>query len=500
MPSGDSISKFDSSFDMFTARHCPIQQRKTQEIQQKKSMKVDSIETAKQMRSRLNPIRVLPRGAGIPADRAVKIARAGRYVFFVIAMPPFLLFYAIPKWVAVTLVPPMLAELEKGFENAKKLFKQVLKFFTEGMPNPFRNLFRRIQWQTKGVEKLNSGLLTYINKGFQRTAETFAKLVKLARLTVAAPMTKVIEKFLELSRDASRVFDDFASKVSEQGREIYQSTVEPVVNWMIPKVQVVQRSLELGIKWGRENVERLMREIIKPALKAVSDTGTAIKTWAVNTINPVLNQIVQVVQPMINLCIPTFRFLKKHLSFGIGWLKHKPKEFLWNMHKKTQKFIKSVLPFLDGSLEKSSEKFDAMVKWLSGPFITILAKYFPFIPWLLRKFVAFLKFVKKMLITGWGIVMNISQRIYRRFYRQLKPVKTGVVGSYDFAITQAKEMLKAPVAYFVELLHKGMRLILKTLKFCVLVVIGIGLVFKFWFEMLFELSDEVGSWGNSSKD
>ncbi|MEC7839274.1 MAG: hypothetical protein VX777_04460 [Chlamydiota bacterium] len=498
MPTGDSISKFDRSFDMYTAKPSPIQQKRAQCLKTSKTgpVKLDSIESSKIQRLRLNPIKSLPKSLNIAGEKAVKIARAGRFVFYAIAMPPFFLLYALPKWVALVVLPPVLAQVDKGLEHAKKLMNKIMKVLTEGLSNPFRNILGRIDWKNKGVEKQNGSLLTYIGQGFRKIGQTIQKAAK----SVAKPLVKarevIREKFVALTKESKRVYEVVSTKVAERLNSLYSVTLQPVVNMILPKVQVIQQRVELGLKWGRENVKRLAglaRERLKPAL----DVAKEAKAWVAEKASMINQQLIQVAQPVINLCVPTMQFLKKHLSFGIQWLKHKPKEFLGNMHSKAKKFLNRYIPMLNDTYDGIAAKVKNFWKWFFGPFFKLLGAVFPFIPWMYRKLIAFLSWVKQGVVKVFVGMKSIAKSSNNRFVRGLNPIKNTASRSYEFFIDQGKKMLEAPVAYFIGLFHKGMGLSLQVLKVCALVIIGIGLVFKFWIEMLFDLSDEYGGWSRS---
>jgi len=499
MPSGDSISKFSQSFDMYSAKSSPLEQKRAQALQNDKkgSAKLDSIESSKSQRLRLNPIYAIPQAMGIAGDKAVKIARAGRFVFFAIAMPPFFLLYALPKWVVLTLLPPLLAQVDKGFEHAKKLMAKIMKVLTEGLANPFRNILGKIDWKTKGAEKINNSLLSYINQGFRKLGQNIQYaaifVTKTLVKSIAKPLQKareiILEKFIELSKESKRVFEVVSTKISEQFNAIYNVSLQPVMSFITPKVQYVQKTLEIGLKWGLENLKRLTnlsKETFKPAIDAVKE----IKTWVAEKASAINQQLIQIAQPVINLCIPTLQFLKKHLSFGIQWLKYKPKEILGKMHAKARKLLKRFIPMLNDSYDGIAAKVKMFWGWFFGPFFKLLGVIFPFLPWIFRKFIVFLKWMQRTIVKFFTGVKSVANVSHNRFYKQLNPVKNVVTQSYSFFINQTKQMLKAPVSYFIDLFYKGIYLSLQVVKVCALIIIGICLVFRYWFKMLFDLSEE----------
>lgn len=515
MPTGDSISRFDSSRDMFNVRTSPVEQKiaarsKSQGIT---AGGKDTIQTQRVQPRRLGPLMILTRGSAGSGGRAVKIARAGRFVFFALALPPFLLLYSIPKWVVVNVIPQMYKQIEKGFDHAKKFFTQVLKMLTGTINSPFRNLLGRIKWRLGGVEKQNASHLSnnkrellvdigvFIYRVGAKVAQTFTKVVarplsvvkekiKYFTKAKAAAVASFIEKigmaFKEkvVVRFKEKVTDKVKANIAQPVVAKVKEITQPMVNWIISKANYATHKAKIALGWGREKVierAKAIKQALLPKIKEAQRIYESIQATVVQKAHAFSLQIVQVAQPVINLCIPTMQFLKKHLSFGIGWLMKKPKEQYWNMHKRAQKFIKGVSPYVKGFYETSNQILIKMGSWFIGPFLRFLAKLFPFVPWMIKWIGVFLRkafdWFKK-----------------RGLHYLMEPIKRRIVSVFNFLFEEIKSLLKAPGAYLLKLLRKVLNLTLKAFKFTAIVLIGIGLIFKYWVIMLFELSDELGGW------
>ena len=100
---------------------------------------------------------------------------------------------------------------------------------------------------------------------------------------------------------------------------------------------------------------------------------------------------------------------------------------------------------------------------------------------------------------GWNAFVALIKKVYHRFERQLSPVKRGIINLGRFIVAQAKQLAKTPIAYLKNLIKMAMGLLLKVVKFSLLLIIGLGLVFKYWFEMLYELGEEIGTWSRKNQ-
>jgi len=491
MPMGDSISRFDSSRDMFNIHTSPVE-RKIASRSKGQDGK-DTIETQRTQAKRLGPIMILTRSTAGSGGRAVKVARAGRFIFFALALPPFLFLYSVPKWFAVKVLPQMFKQVEKGLHHAKQFFAQISKWLSEAINSPFRNILGRIKWRSGGVEKQNASLLSYmkervVNMGvliYRAGTKTLHTLTKL----VEKPVVAIKEKLKLFSKEATKLTTLIASKAT--------SVVQPMVNWMVPKVKYVTHGLKIALDWGKQrvlNTADAIKRTLLPKIKEAQRIFESIQTTVAQKTHALSLQIVQVAQPIINLCIPTMQFLKKHLSLGIGWLKKKPKEQLWNMHKRAQKFLSGVSPYAKEFYEKSNQQLKKMTAWFIGPFLRFLARLFPFVPWMFKWLGILLRKAFALVKVLLSATLKFIKKRTSKFHYIFIPIKNRGVNMMNYFVDEVKSLLKAPGTYLLGLVHKTLNLTLKVFKVLAIVIIGIGLVFKYWCIMLFELSEELGGW------
>lgn len=486
MPLGDSISKYDGSRDLYSTRLTPLQQKRVSTSEGGRSPgKVDTIATAKEKTERYSPIGLFPRGNYLFGDQVLKIARAGRFVFFAFAVPPFFLFYTLPKWIGLTLVLPLVAIVEKKLDYGKKFIQQMFKYINEAALRPFRNFLGKISWKNTKIEKQGSSLLSYLGQNFQKIGEKIeniykhitTSLDKTAILPLKNALKVVKQKIGEIIKDSKDVYSKISNAMTSYGKNIYhslQTVIQPAINLFSPALQYIQKPFSLAFGWGRE----VLNENIRPALKSALEKVKELAGNASNKITHVYTQITQIVQPVLNyLAMAPLQFLKKHLGFGLQWLKQKPREQFERFARFAQGIIGRIAPHLNKTLDGLLGKSAGFWRWIFGCVYKGIAFVFRKIINILKDFYRFFK--------------NTVLKSHDRLYKSLSFCKRQIFKGYNFFIDQVKAIIEAPVVYFTNLFKKILFFFLKVLRFCALVVIAIFLVFRFWFKMLYELSETI---------
>lgn len=482
MPSGDSISRYDSSMEMFSAAASPMQMKKAQSA--KGTSGKDTLETPQARMERLNPVNQVSGDQRVPRDRIIKIARAGRFFFFAVALPPYLCMYILPKWMFTKVLPALLVPIEKGFLNSKRLFQNLARMLMERLPGLFRNPFGRIDWKARGVENQNASMLGYIRHRFvkigQYTREVLRKGHEITAKIISKPFMVAKKKVEFTLKKLAEVVSKTSEKVVHLAKNTYDTVVQPLVNMIVPRVQTAKLYVEKGAKWAQNNIEQLvlrLQEAVKPTLKAVRSVAEAASVLVSTTVAQLTQQIIQIGQPAINLFIPTMQFLKKHLSFGLRWLGKKPKNSFWDLYGKAQKYIKAAVPIAEDVLEKSKSLIKGIFGWVFEPLKRFIHRWLPFLPW-------FFNLLKELFFKAW-----------KAFVAKCRPIRLflnkKVRGFFEFFLDQGRKLVKAPVAYLVELMRKGVNLIFQVLKIGAIIIIAIGLVFKYWVELLIQVSGDL---------
>lgn len=109
----DSVSRFDTSGDRFNM-HTTGRLKDPEEVLREHALAAkDTIETSSEKIEKEVEQRFHANNNQVPNERMVVIARAGRIAFLAVAFPPYLVLYAIPRWVAVHVLPTLCQQLNQ---------------------------------------------------------------------------------------------------------------------------------------------------------------------------------------------------------------------------------------------------------------------------------------------------------------------------------------------------------------------------------------------------
>lgn len=468
---GDSISRFDTSRDIYSTKATPIQQKRANSVPSNK--KIDSMETSSEKNDRIAPVKIMPKNVGVAGDQAVKIARAGRYVFFAIAGPPFFLLFSLPKFTLNVVLPMIFQQLNRISFQVKKIFKSVNEMVSKFILNPVRNLLGNIRLKTAGIQKIFSSLLAYISLPIKNMLPTISKSLTKAFNAAIKPFNNFVkvvrEKVSNLAKESSKILSKSLKSLSTTFAQVAQ----PMINFATTQFAKITTLSKNGLE-GLKKV--LKKPIFKKVFQSVSNVMTKVQNF--------MPQLIQIAQPIMNFFIPTFQIFKKAIEQGVHWIKDKPKKHFSNLLQKGKKAFSFISPTLN-------QTYDLIMKYVKGYFTKALEMLLAFILWICKKvinliFICYPAF-EKNLDKGKKIQFYFKDK-FKNGMAYIKGFWNKIIG---FVQNQFKKMMEAPKDYFLSLLKKCLSLVSKSFKFVALICIAICLVFKYWFEMLFELSEHL---------
>lgn len=149
----DSISKCSQGNDIFSMVRNPGMKIKAQSDKPVDTLK--SLQGQMEIEATAKLFKML--------QNSIVVARAGKYLFLALAMPPYLLLYGLPKWVMIDLMPKLFHQ----FLNPWKLFNDKIK-----------NLFKS--------DESHKGLLSYLRNALSNVAAQAAEYIKWIDRTTQA--------------------------------------------------------------------------------------------------------------------------------------------------------------------------------------------------------------------------------------------------------------------------------------------------------------------------
>lgn len=468
----DSISKFDSSKDIYSTRATPLQQKRANQVNPNR--RIDSIETPTEKNDRITPIKVSPNNMGTSGDQAIKIARAGRFIFFAIAGPPFFLLFSLPKFAFRLVIPFMMQQMQRIVFQIQKLFTPLNQMVKKYLMNPIRNILGNLLLKTGKIEKLFSSLLAYISLPLKPLKTFINVTIKEKIKTAARPIIRLLKVIKEKTSSLAKESTKILSKSLKLLSNTWDNIVQPMMTWFKPQItkilNVYSRTTNLIKKIAN-------KPIFKKVSQAISQVFVKLQQF--------IPQMAQIVQPMINILIPTIQLFKRTVEKGVKWIKDKPKRQFQNLMAKGKKIYSAFAPILN-------QTYDTLMKWGKRYFWKAIQLLFTFLLWIFKKLVDIIVWVHPSFEKKVEQAKKINLYTKSKLQNLVLMTKKKFQQFGNYIHSHMKRMVDTPKDYFMSLLKKCFVIVSKVFKFFALILIAVCLVIKYWFEMLFELSDYMG--------
>jgi hypothetical protein len=405
--SKDSIAKCSTGDDLYAMIRNPTAKMAPKPVKQ-----IDTIESA-QAKQEKNALERL-HSMRLPNEVTVVVARAGKFIFLAVAIPPYLLFFGIPKWVLLEATPFFLNFTFKGFRLANQKIKKL--FNADKVAIPFRESFKvlktkaseYIQWINRTTKALFvhlkhqvvSSIYRFIQphiplffKGFQAAenvtkllqskandqAELANRLVQLMWKTVKTEVANNLKPFIEpfknrLNKFAQKIntlietplraldrFKNESLKKLKKTEEVFKAlgqkiakpleVIKPLVDWSIAKLNQAQEEL----KKIREKLIEPIQENIRPIKEAIQQ--------AFSTTFDAMRYIPQVITASI---FKPFDFLntgsiKQFFSFEKGF-RNGYQNLLKNLGEGVKRAGKEAVSFMKDTVSKAKV---ILANWVS---------------------------------------------------------------------------------------------------------------------------------------
>lgn len=469
--SSDSISSYDGSASRYSVAPTLQQKRRNESVRECGHSSSDTIESPKES---VDQVKSLPKS--VAGEKAVKIARAGRFVIYVLALPPFLLLYTLPKIVFLNFFPLMAAPMEKGVIYGKVLLQKILQWIGGRPSQLFRNRSGRIDWAKKGVEKFFFAVRERGFRLFRQFSEwSYRPLQRLYFKTareVERLYSSVRARFRALEERCREAGRRVGAAAAEKFFALYSTTLQPIFGFI---------ALFSGriSEWGGE-LFRYSRQVMKRASSPIARLAAGVRKVfvrggerAARAVAVVLERLLApyyfskrvraaverraaaLKEALIRQLMRPFRLVASHVSARLATMRWR------GLAKKFSGFKRALgqlLPFIEPLERESREILD---RWISALRRLLLAI-----------FALFSRICHRLL--GWSFPLLWRVAHFCRFFMRELSIVAGVQCS-----TLAK--VGRP---FLHWMAKGS-------KFFALLAIAAGLVVKYWVAMLFELSDEI---------
>jgi hypothetical protein len=393
------------------------------------SITTDTLNVSPQMRlERDVQAKFIARNFQLPSDKLIFIARAGKILFFAMALPPYLTFYTLPRWVFVQLMPNVL-QLSLQFNQTlnkicKDLFKRTLERM-QGITHAFAHVRNKVvEGLQKSIEYLRS-----INKAVA------AGIVNLKHQLIALN-ERLIQPFHQLKHtlvrhlgNAKVKVHEFFEKVKETTQHTYQTIVDKVQQVIDPVVAWIAPYIERGttfIKETNEWIKAVHHKVKAKVMPHIEKTSEAVQAF----LAPIQKAVYDQVQPVINwfaVQANTLREIaKKSQESLVKWLSAK----MEIMNEKAQRAVTFVVQHANAMFNTCLQKLRNMNEFLANKRLK---------RWLKGKKDNLNKHREKLKALVVKKTQALKDKAYERFQKTKEYVLSRIKRAFLWTLTKIKE-------------------------------------------------------------
>lgn len=271
----------------------------------------------------------------------IVIARAGKFVFLAFAIPPYILFYGLPKWVLADVLPNLV------FNPFKLINKKIKDLFksnetNKGVVNSLRNAFAAAATKAaeyiKWINSTSKSLFVHLKHhavalGYRLLKPfipTFQKSFEAAETVTKILLKKTYEKS-DHHIDLARQFVSFAWKVAKQ----------EFINQFRPYVELVKNKFNDFRKQIKKLIEKPRIEIQKfkvAITQRLKRTEEVLKTTTLkiskNTVEITTAAVSYVARPIIEWSTPKIQWAASVYQSG--------REKMFNQFERIRGFVQNL--------------------------------------------------------------------------------------------------------------------------------------------------------------
>lgn len=485
MPKGDTISRYES-YDMFSVSQKP--RRSDEKLANPTKNIRDTVETSQEKTDRLSPPKVAPSDNRAAKASQVEVGRAGRYVFMAVCLPPYIVLYGIPKWIAVNLLPEMMKLAGKTLTMGGSAAENLKAWLAEAIIRPLRDAFGKLLFLVKELGKSASEFLSYLKQGllrpfilmketalypFKKGAELAQQLVKKARDLIKAPLTlakRLTDGAKEIGKGVQGAFESAKASIAK--------VIETAAGIAAPMLEFAKR-----IAHNRPRLSLKVNFSAEKSAKKLKSLTDGIGNIA-QQVKQIPSQIVsQTVVPLINLFV---EMRTRAADFGraaLRRLRDKLKSEIKGAVSKVKSALGGAKKFFYQLPRKARERVQKIVRFVRGPVAVFIKEEVPF------------------LVDAYEYILRIIRRVVmvmRAVYQFLKKQVLLVAGFAIFHYGKAAQKVRLATNVLIALMGRFFKAFRNSLKGSGKALMslsrGFASVFKAVGSLFRELHSEVRSW------
>jgi hypothetical protein len=399
----------------------------------------------------------------VPGAQTEVAARAGRFLFMALALPPYLVLYTLPKWVMTAVVPFLLHKGLEGLQYTLQHLNKAYEMVLSALTNAFRTTQGWISWSLKKVSEDTVSLFNGLGQRMNRHHHALKSKLKRMVSTIAAPISwtkswlkALIDSVINKIKNLLKLVLEPIYRISHHIRHDY---LQPLHRWVSLAFSQISNRLNTYLQ--------LLQNGIKLLLKPLSGALRPIKQLPAlfNPLKPLFARMtVRLSLPRISL--PKIQIRKPSLpSLHI-------KERLLQLNKKIIQHAWAFNDFLENSWKNRNRIMKMLLKGLfrAIPLIPIL---FIIIRWLaLKLFLVFKRIAEKVIAFATPFITPLI-----RTYRLIPSFLSAVVATSTAFLASASRPISYTAAFLTRLLSGLTLNIVQIITWC-------GIVLDLWIDHL----------------
>lgn len=355
MPKGDTIGRYDSSLDKFSlntpSRPSPLPKFSP-------NTQKDTLSVAKNSVGKQPTITAKPSGTAVHTP---VIARAGKFVFLAVALPPYLLFYTLPKWVIQQAIPFLLDPLATVYQYTLQHFSKVYQLIHQTVSQVFRAVNKRINWALKGLKDISTSVYNPIRKKTTQGYNFLKKQHQSFRTFLLAPLKTTKAALFSLWKRFSSFLRCLYKKIISFFLRLIETLYAPLkklINRTIDGIAQLKRSILSRIEVLKSHITLLRKLPQNLYMKALS-------------VPHVLFAKLPLARPSFKTIVNFFQIKAKAARHTFATIKNKyqntqvrAKAFLLSIHNRIQDALMFFKHYFKDLYRQPKSFKEESVKWI----------------------------------------------------------------------------------------------------------------------------------------
>lgn len=423
-------------------------------------------------------------------DKMLVIARAGRLLFILITLPPYIFLYGIPKWLMMEAIPWMFLRTKTFFQKTVDFSNQILTKIWESVKLNLTSRFSSglqtfaeyMKWVNKSMEALFTHLQHQVVQLNQKFTKPFKDAYELLEGVVKESLAKILQGQQKIKEKIQSLIKSIQNSFQLGQERLHHSLMQPMQQWTSQQVERIASTLKHIENRTSAFGERLYAFVALPIKKVAKFFEKSAQKITQKIQEFVVKPLVEWAQPKIDASAKFLRKVQNRVEKTVS--KH-----IENIQKKisaTAEFVhQSVQPLVNWGFMISQ----AMIKFITPDF---------FLGWLRSKASQGWSKKNRVFAPAFARLGNHLkkgvQNKWHQFKQKGKSLKTWAIKVVRWIIAKILEAPGQLWNLMIKLFYAFLRAVRQTVHFLKLTWMWTRVLSRYGAQLLRELADEMGNW------